>query len=170
MTAGGASEHLETAAAAGEPDGAAPPLTPQERRQELTVAVVAALVLVLSAVLSVDQGTVRTPIAGLRSPWVCGFRAATGIPCAGCGLTRSFVCLAHGRLRESLGFHPLGPAVAVLIYGQIPYRLWVLRRGRLPRREVRALLTYPFVLVFALMIFRWVFFVVPQAVFSLPSG
>ncbi len=41
-------------------------------------------------------------------PSVCLFYTLTGLPCPGCGLTRSFVCLGHGHLRESLHWHPLG--------------------------------------------------------------
>ena len=46
-------------------------------------------------------------------PSVCLFYHLTGLPCPGCGLTRSFVCLGHGHLRDSLHWHPLGP----IIYG-----------------------------------------------------
>jgi hypothetical protein len=42
-------------------------------------------------------------------PQLCTFKATTGHPCPGCGLTRSFVCLGHGDLSESVRFHPLGP-------------------------------------------------------------
>jgi hypothetical protein len=46
-------------------------------------------------------------------PSVCLFYNLTGLPCPGCGLTRSFVCIGHGHLRESLHWHPLG----LIIYG-----------------------------------------------------
>jgi len=41
-------------------------------------------------------------------PSVCPFYNLTGLPCPGCGLTRSFVCLAHGQWQEALHWHPLG--------------------------------------------------------------
>ena len=44
-------------------------------------------------------------------PSVCLFYNLTGLPCPGCGLTRSFVCLGHGRFWEALHWHPLGPAI-----------------------------------------------------------
>ncbi len=47
-------------------------------------------------------------------PSFCLFYHLTGLPCPGCGLTRSFVCLGHGRLWESLHWHPLGPAIFLL--------------------------------------------------------
>jgi Protein of unknown function (DUF2752) len=42
---------------------------------------------------------------------VCWFRRATGLPCPGCGLSRSVVALARGDLAASLAFHPFGPLV-----------------------------------------------------------
>ena len=41
----------------------------------------------------------------------CFFYRMTGIPCPGCGLTRSVLALLHGHLRESLLLHPLGPVL-----------------------------------------------------------
>ena len=47
-------------------------------------------------------------------PSLCLFYHLTGLPCPGCGLTRSFVCLGHGHLWQSLHWHPLGPAIYLL--------------------------------------------------------
>jgi hypothetical protein len=41
-------------------------------------------------------------------PTVCPFYTLTGLPCPLCGLTRAFVFLGHGQLRESLHWHPIG--------------------------------------------------------------
>ena len=47
-------------------------------------------------------------------PSICLFYHLTGLPCPGCGLTRSFVCLGHGHFWESLHWHPLGPVIFLL--------------------------------------------------------
>ena len=47
-------------------------------------------------------------------PSVCLFYHVTGLPCPGCGLTRSFVSLGHGHLRDALHWHPLGPIIFLL--------------------------------------------------------
>jgi hypothetical protein len=49
-----------------------------------------------------------------RLPSICLFYHLTGLPCPGCGLTRSFVSLGHGHLLEALHWHPLGPAIFLL--------------------------------------------------------
>lgn len=50
----------------------------------------------------------KLAIAGVPSPPVCLFNGLTGIPCPGCGLTRSWVSAVHGDLAGSLAHHPLG--------------------------------------------------------------
>lgn len=66
-------------------------------------------------------------------PSVCLFYHWTGLPCPGCGLTRSFVCLGHGDFLGALHWHPLGPALFLLCA-----LLW-LRCGVFYRRGVTLL-------------------------------
>lgn len=39
---------------------------------------------------------------------LCSFKQMTGRPCPGCGLTRSFCAISHGRLGEAFYFNPFG--------------------------------------------------------------
>ena len=64
----------------------------------------------------------------LGLPTLCVFRLLTGIPCPGCGLTRSCVCLAHGRLGESVAYHPLGPLTFAVMIALVLRRLPLFRR------------------------------------------
>jgi len=61
-------------------------------------------VLALSFILPLPRGGA---ILGMPSP--CPFFHLTGLPCPGCGLTRAFVCVAHGHWGEAFRWHPLGP-------------------------------------------------------------
>ncbi len=44
----------------------------------------------------------------------CVIKAMTGLPCPGCGLTRAYVALFRGHLRDAFFYHPLFPVVFVI--------------------------------------------------------
>ncbi|HET6251318.1 MAG TPA: DUF2752 domain-containing protein [Tepidisphaeraceae bacterium] len=62
-------------------------------------------------------------LPGHPLPQVCVMRNWLGINCPGCGLTRSFVYMAHGRWRAAYHIHRLGWLLGAIVAGQIPYRL-----------------------------------------------
>jgi hypothetical protein len=45
---------------------------------------------------------------------LCWMRGELGIPCPGCGLTRSLSCAVRGMFYESWQFHPFGPLILLL--------------------------------------------------------
>lgn len=57
------------------------------------------------------------PASIADGPVVCPFRLATGLPCPGCGLTRSWVYLVHGDVGSSFAANWFGPlsVLAVLV-------------------------------------------------------
>ncbi len=55
------------------------------------------------------------PVAWIdRHPSPCLFRATTGLPCPGCGLSRSFVHTAHRDLHGAMRYHFFGPVLFFL--------------------------------------------------------
>jgi hypothetical protein len=48
-------------------------------------------------------------------PVICPFRRLTGLPCPGCGLTRSWTYLTHGWWQDSLQAHAFGPLLALVV-------------------------------------------------------
>ena len=44
---------------------------------------------------------------------LCPFRAVTGLPCPGCGMTRAFCSIGHGELARAFGYNALAPFVFV---------------------------------------------------------
>jgi hypothetical protein len=85
-----------------------------------------------AALLHLDAGgTVEMPGGG-GLPALCIWRQALGINCPGCGLTRSFVALAHGHWLRAWQFNPAGLFMFAVVAYQLPYRsvqIWRLRRG-----------------------------------------
>jgi hypothetical protein len=59
----------------------------------------------------------------LQLPETCMNRRILGISCPGCGLTRSFVAVAHGNIRMAVNANMMGPALFFLCWLQIPYRI-----------------------------------------------
>ncbi|HVV99180.1 MAG TPA: DUF2752 domain-containing protein [Planctomycetaceae bacterium] len=90
----------------------------------------AVAVIALSAALQVLPDG-RVAFIGWESsplPHTCMSRRMWNVSCPGCGLTRSFIYLAHGQWRESLAVHRVGWLLALLVVVQIPYRLLCLAR------------------------------------------
>ena len=78
---------------------------------------------------------------------LCVFRLATGLPCPGCGMTRSFCAIGKGDIERALIFHPLGPtafiaAIAIWLRSGasiIGLSRWVERFDSLFRRQSLAI-------------------------------
>ena len=90
----------------------------------------AAFALVLLAAVLPSQG------AGVP---ICFFRFLTGLPCPGCGLTRSFSCILHGEFERGYDYHPFGflllplfvmAAITIFLPGSFRLRLQELIRSR----------------------------------------
>lgn len=89
--------------------------------------VLACLVIVASFVLRVQEDGVHVAVGGapsLELPPTCLSNTLFGVRCPGCGLTRSFVYLAHGDFLSSFRVHHLGWLLFALTLCQIPYRLY----------------------------------------------
>jgi hypothetical protein len=135
-----------------------PPTCADLRGRHWLMLIVACAVVVLSFALQVvPGGRVALAIAPEHPlPESCMSWRVLGLRCPGCGLTRSFVFLAHGDVASSLAVHRVGWVLALAVLLQFPYRLagliW-------PERE---LLTARFRAIFSaalivLLIGNWVF-------------
>jgi Protein of unknown function (DUF2752) len=78
-------------------------------------------ILVLAATMSVGPARrVYLPGVSVPMPETCMMHAKFGIDCPGCGLTRSFIHLAHGRIAEGWSLNPAGIAVFLFVAAQVP--------------------------------------------------
>ncbi len=92
----------------------------------------ATTVMVLAAILQVrGPETVVIPVIDYDLPGTCTYKKFVGVECPGCGLTRCFISLAHGRPVAAWFFNPAGILFFVIVAGQIPFRgiqIWRIRR------------------------------------------
>ena len=90
-------------------------------------------VVVLAAILQVrGPETVVVPVVNIALPGSCTYKRFVGVECPGCGLTRCFISLAHGRPVAAWNFNPAGILFFAIVVGQIPFRgiqLWRIRQG-----------------------------------------
>ena len=85
----------------------------------------------------VEPGTSFIRLGRVPLPDMCIFRATTGLPCPGCGLTRSIVAAAHGDVNKSLTYHRLGLLTLVYIFLQFVFSLGILVIPKWRTRVVR---------------------------------
>jgi hypothetical protein len=87
----------------------------------------------LAATMSVHEGRqVLMPVLNAPLPELCHMKRWTGVNCPGCGMTRAFISLGHGRLADAAAYNPGAFLLFPVILLQIPYRgvqLWRHRRG-----------------------------------------
>jgi hypothetical protein len=102
-----------------------PGLPLRHRETSVIAAVTGAGALVTAA--SLDPSTVDD------GPVLCPFRVLTGLPCPGCGLTRSWVHLAHGQWDAAWFANPFGivSMLAVTVF-VVAVAVAALRRTPLP--------------------------------------
>lgn len=107
----------------------AQPTTPTQREPDRSGDVIILLlalgVIVLSLILNVPAGGERVSLTAdgsLPLPPICLMRSVTGLPCPSCGLTRSFITMAHLDIDAARHFHHIGPGLFVFVLLQLPYR------------------------------------------------
>ena len=61
---------------------------------------------------------------------LCPFHWITGIPCFGCGLTRSVCSISSGHILAALEYHPFGLVAYALLIGLLSYAIFPSVRRR----------------------------------------
>ncbi len=97
-------------------------------------------------------------VGKITLPNTCIFRATTGLPCPGCGLTRSMVAAAHGRLAVSFSHHRLGLLTLIYVFLQFVFNLCYLSipKWRMPLSRYIKLLHKGIILLAVLFFLNWV--------------
>lgn len=118
-----------------------------------------AVVVTLAATMSVHQAKqVFLPGTTIPVPELCYFRRGIGLDCPGCGLTRSFISLAHGQFLLACRYNVAGVLFFPVVAFQIPYRAaQLLRTYRgLPTWDLTAIAPSLFTGLFIVMLVQWV--------------
>lgn len=107
-------------------------LLERTRRTHWTFLLMAIVVLALAAAMRVrdDQRVELQVLPGLPVPETCLSRSWLGVPCPGCGLTRSFIHLCHGRWAEAYAVQRVGWVFLAALILQIPFRIYGLYQLR----------------------------------------
>ncbi|MBL9149219.1 MAG: DUF2752 domain-containing protein [Phycisphaerae bacterium] len=140
------------------PSDAGEPGMPRSLRSRHWEMLIGAIVVIaLASIFTVGAGDrVAVGSTGIQLPPLCMSRTVFGVSCPGCGLTRSFVHLAHGEVQSSLQVHRVGWLLALAVVAQIPYRIVALRTANgLPLGE-RIPRYFGYVLIAALVV-NWLF-------------
>lgn len=64
-----------------------------------------------------------------NSESICPFMRLLGIPCPGCGLTKSIICIFSARWADSLTYHPFGIIIAGMAVLLIILSCYDMRHG-----------------------------------------
>jgi len=76
------------------------------------------------------------PEGGLGLP-LCWMKGMTGVPCPGCGLTRSITHISHLHFFEALQDHPFGFPIYLLALGLVFALVWPRARRSVVRWLIR---------------------------------
>ncbi len=129
-------------------------------KEQLLQLLFAAAIVLLSIILKPGTNEDdRVTIFGYKTPVLCLHRLIFNEPCAGCGLTRSFVSFAHGDVETSYKFHKLGIPLFIVILFQIPLRLYLMKVGIAGYTSfMRKLVWVPGVIFMIALFINWLIF------------
>jgi len=106
-----------------------------------------------------SSNTGKLQLGGFILPDSCSMRTATGLPCPGCGLTRSWVSLTHQNLKASISHHRFGWLVFVytLLQGMRHLAWFLVPSGRSLLKVFGKKLDYGIIGVMVILVVNWMF-------------
>lgn len=115
-------------------------------------------VLLAAALLRVGGGRqVLLPWVDVAIPETCAMYARTGFDCPGCGLTRSFIHIAHARPWVAWQVNPISWPLFAFTAAQIPIALLHLRRHKLASLPWIDVVNQSLMMgIMSIMVLRWI--------------
>ncbi len=117
----------------------------------------ATLIVIAALADPVSYNSETVSFFGWTVPASCAFKKATGVPCSGCGLTRSWISFVHGNLALSFYFNPTGPLLLFyLIIQMVRHSILIFRNGKKFAPTFERMLDLAFLPILGLHIFAWI--------------
>lgn len=107
-----------------------------------------------------------TPALSTSGPTLCPMRLITGLPCPGCGLTRSWTAAAHGDFADAFSYNIFGPVSLIATIMFVTAVGILLIRGR-PAASITRVLRHPIVIAVVVI---WVLYGIARVVDQLVGG
>lgn len=83
----------------------------------------------------------------LKNSIPCWFFETYGVPCASCGLTRGWICVAHGDIETALSFNPHALTTFLTVFA-ISSLLWLMSFKNLSNKNIIIMYTFILLLFF----------------------
>jgi hypothetical protein len=130
-------------------------------KNDLIILFLLLTVIICSFVFSVSGNSSYIPIfGGIRIPLTCILKAATGYNCPTCGMTRSFISIAHGDFYGALKYNLGGVLAFALCIQEIIFRfIKIITDSRsFLLKYIRLFMKFQVVLLAVLLFVNWVLF------------
>ncbi|GIW97785.1 MAG: hypothetical protein KatS3mg111_1118 [Pirellulaceae bacterium] len=139
-----------------EPGAARLPAAPPSRGSAWVWLAGAVAILVAALLLETPGGRRVLLPGGIDLPNACGTYLLFGIDCPACGLTRSFIHLAHGRWFDAFQAHAIGPLLFAYTLLQVPLAAWRLSgHARSKMERVISWNIWLLLVLVSMMLVRW---------------
>jgi len=131
-----------------------------ELAPSLVVLVACSCILLGALVLAPPgSGSHSISVGRITLPEICIFQNLTGLPCPGCGMTRSITSAVRGDIAESLSHHRLGLLTMIYILSQFLLNLGVVFISKFRDKLQRAgrYLNKGIIILAVLFFINWIF-------------
>jgi len=128
---------------------------PQDSATHLTYFLISLAMISLPFLLNGKADSEEISLGRYKLPPMC-ISKMCGAECPGCGMTRAFVHLTHGRLEHSFSSNRVGLLLYAFFVIQVPFRFYLYRRPAARQANwARRLQVYTGSLVLAALVINW---------------
>ena len=121
------------------------------------LAIVLVMLILPFFITPAPEGDEDLALLGVRMPPSCPSRRFLNARCPGCGLTRSFTLLTHGRFGDAVKLHRIGIPLYLFFAYQVVFRILCLRRPEIVNSpRVKNVQHYTALVMIGLLVVNWI--------------